>query len=65
MGYLYPGVYFNRPNNLADLRERIHAVMEQISSAIMRAVYKIFTLVWMSAKCLAGGNFNLYVKFYC
>jgi phosphoribosylaminoimidazole-succinocarboxamide synthase len=35
MGYLYPGVYFNRPNNLANLRERIHAVMEKISVAII------------------------------
>jgi hypothetical protein len=46
MGYLYPGVYFNRPNNLADLRERIHAVMEQISSAIIEgSVQNLYTRV--------------------
>jgi hypothetical protein len=37
-------VYFNRPKNLEDLRQRIRSEMEQISPALL---YK----VWVSAKC--------------
>jgi hypothetical protein len=34
-GYLKSRVYFNRPNNLEDLRQRIRAEMEQISPDII------------------------------
>jgi hypothetical protein len=34
-GYLKSGIYFNRPNNLEDLRHRIRAEMEQISPNII------------------------------
>jgi hypothetical protein len=34
-GYLESRVYFNRPNNLEDLRQRIRAEMEQISPDII------------------------------
>jgi hypothetical protein len=34
-GYLKSRIYFNRPNNLKDLRHRIHAEMEQISPNII------------------------------
>jgi hypothetical protein len=33
--YLKSRVYFNSPNNLEDLRQRIHAEMEQISPDII------------------------------
>jgi hypothetical protein len=34
-GYLKSRIYFNRPNNLEDLRHRIRAEMEQISPNII------------------------------
>jgi hypothetical protein len=34
-GYLKSRIYFNRPNNLEDLRYRIRAEMEQISPNII------------------------------
>jgi hypothetical protein len=34
-GYLKSGIYFNRPNNLEDLRHRIRAEIEQISPNII------------------------------
>jgi hypothetical protein len=34
-GYLESRVYFNKPNNLEDLRQRIRAEMEQISPDII------------------------------
>jgi hypothetical protein len=37
-------VYFNRPKNVEDLRQRIHSEMEQISPALL---YKVL----VSAKC--------------
>jgi hypothetical protein len=42
-GYLKPGVYFNRPNNLEDLRQIIRSEMEQISPDITeRSVQNLY-----------------------
>jgi hypothetical protein len=43
------------------LRQRMTLTIKIYCSRL----YKIFILVWMSAKWCAGGNFNIYVKFYC
>jgi hypothetical protein len=40
-------VYFNRPKNLEDLRQRIRSEREQTSPALLSAVYKVS----VSAKC--------------
>jgi hypothetical protein len=45
-----------------DLRQRIRAEMEQISPDIIeRSAQSLYTRV----DELAGGNFNICVKFYC
>jgi hypothetical protein len=63
-GYLKSRIYFNRPNNLEDLRHRIRAEMEQISPNIIeRGVQCLHSCV--STKYLAGGNFNICVTIYC
>jgi hypothetical protein len=59
--YLKQKVYFNRPNNLEDLLERIRSKMERKSLTLLSAVYKVS----VNAKWLAGNNFNICVKLYC
>jgi hypothetical protein len=56
-GYLKSRVYFNRPNNLEDLWQRIRAEMEQISPDIIER--------GVQCQKLAGDNFNICVTFYC
>jgi hypothetical protein len=54
--------YFNTSNNLEDLRLRISVEIEQYSPDIIeRSVQNVYTRV----KRLAGGNFNICLKFYC
>jgi hypothetical protein len=63
-GFLRSRVYFNRRNNLEDLRQRIRAEMEEISPDIIeRGVQCLHSCV--SVKYLAGGNFNICITFYC
>jgi hypothetical protein len=53
-------VYFNIPNNLEHLRQRIRAEMEQISpDTIERSVHTMFTLASLSSKWLAESNVNI------
>jgi hypothetical protein len=59
--YLKQKVYFNRPNNLKDLLQRIRSKMERKALTLLSAVYKVS----VSAKWLAGNNFNTCVKLYC
>jgi hypothetical protein len=56
-GNLKSRVYFNRPNNLEDLWQRIRAEMEQISPDIIER--------GVQCEKLAGGNFNICLTFYC
>jgi hypothetical protein len=58
--YLKQKVYFNTPNNLEDLRQRIRFEMERKALTLLSAVYKVS----VSAKWLAGNNFNICVKLY-
>jgi hypothetical protein len=48
--YLKQKVYFNRPNNLEDLLQRIRSKMERKALTLLSAVYKVS----VSAKWLAG-----------
>jgi hypothetical protein len=59
--YLKQKVYFNRPNNLEDLLQRIRSKMERKALTLLSAVYKVS----VSAESLAGINFNICVKLYC
>jgi hypothetical protein len=59
--YLKQKVYFNRPNNLEDLLQRIRSTMERKAMTLLSAVYKVS----VSAKWLIGNNFNICVKLYC
>jgi hypothetical protein len=59
--YLKQKVYFNRPNNLEDLLQRIRSKMERKALTLLSAVYKVS----VSAKWLAGNNFNICGKLYC
>jgi hypothetical protein len=59
--YLKQKVYFNRPNNLEDLLQRIRSKMERKALTLLSAVYKVS----VSVKWLAGNNFNICVKLYC
>jgi hypothetical protein len=34
-------IYFNRPNNLEDLRQKIRAEMERKALTLLSAVYKV------------------------
>jgi hypothetical protein len=53
--YLESRVYFNKPNNLEDLRQRIRAEMEQISPDIIeRGVQCLHCCV--SVKYVVGGG---------
>jgi hypothetical protein len=61
--YLKQKVYFNRPNNLEDLLQRIRSKMER-KAQTLSAVYKVQS-VSVSVKWLAGNNFNICVKLYC
>jgi predicted sugar kinase len=55
-------VYFNRPNNLQELRQRIRAEMEP--DIIERNVQSIGKSV-SGSLMVGGGNFNICAKFYC
>jgi hypothetical protein len=59
--YLKQKVYFNRPNNLEDLLQRIRSKMERKALTLLSAVYKVS----VSVKWLAGNNFNICIKLYC
>jgi hypothetical protein len=59
--HLKQKAYFNRPNNLEDLLQRIRSKMERKALTLLSAVYKVS----VSAKWLAGNNFNICVKLYC
>jgi hypothetical protein len=59
--YLKEKVYFNRPNTLEDLLQRVRSKMERKALTQLSAVYKVA----VSAKWLAGNNFNICVKLYC
>jgi hypothetical protein len=39
--YLKQKVYFNRPNNLEDLLQRIRSKMERKARTLLRAVHKV------------------------
>jgi hypothetical protein len=59
--YLKQKVYFNRPNNLEDLLQRIRSKIGRKTLTLLSAVYKVS----VSAKWLGGNNFNICVKLYC
>jgi hypothetical protein len=59
--YLKQKIYFNRPNNLEDLLQRICSKTERKALTLLSAVYKVS----VSAKLLAGNNFNICLKLYC
>jgi hypothetical protein len=59
--HLKQKVYFNRLTKLEDLLQRIRSKMERKALTLLSAVY----IVSVSAKWLAGNNFNICVKLYC
>jgi hypothetical protein len=45
-GYLKYKVYFNRPNNLDELRQRIHTEVEHIATELLeRSVQSVYTRI--------------------
>lgn len=55
-GYLKSKVYFNRPNNLEELQDRIRAEVEQISPEIFeRSVHSVYTRIGQ-CQMVGGGQ---------
>jgi hypothetical protein len=54
-------IYFNRPNNLEDLGREFELKWNKSVVTLLSEVYKVS----VSAKWLAGDNFNICVTFYC